>query len=615
MDTPEEKKRSLKKDTLIYVLLELLIAVELVYTGYTCLVKKQYLFSDEAWSYGLSNSYYQPFIHLRDGVRVERESIENQVNLDQWVDGSVFEEYITVQRGERFAYGSVFHNQSLDRHPPLYYVMLHTVCSFFPDSYSRMYAFVPNCVFLAVTQAFLFLLAEKVTKDKVKALMVCLLYGGGQGALCTFIYLRQYSLLTMLMVMHTYFAALIYYDRRLTAKRMVGASLTALFTFLTHYYGIAFIGVLTALMCLSFLWERKLKRLLVYGGSVLASLLAALAVYPAAIDQIINNEVSEKHVLDLSTQYRRIVSYITDYCFGYRISVFRNSKYAYVIFGLVCALAVAVPVIFLFRKSAAVVRLLELVKSLPKKCLTAEHFCIILLIDLLAVTVAVNFVVDPIDAGEFCVRHVFMLFPFACLTLFRLLSLAAGLLPHAKKIADPLLCLCVAGILIVNNVGFENVFLFRGIGDEETVREAIAGKNCLLLISGTEMEWHLTTFAPIFGKAAHVYAVPTIRAYDEVDNIMSSDHGIDCVVVKTYQYAASEEQLRYIREHVPEGSEDFDITENMDYEIPVDDDGKEDRFMIGNANMLVDKVTEGRTLMPQYVINANDGLYAVYFVQ
>ena len=55
--------------------------------------KKGY-FIDEIYSWGLSNSYYKPFVVSGDV-------------FGRWVEGGEFLQYLTVQPGEAFAYGSV----------------------------------------------------------------------------------------------------------------------------------------------------------------------------------------------------------------------------------------------------------------------------------------------------------------------------------------------------------------------------------------------------------------------------------------------------------------------------------------------------------------------------
>ena len=89
-----------------------------------------------------ANSYYKPYVYV--GSPVE----------DGWVSGEYFGNYLTVDAEHRFDYGSVFYNQEMDTHPPLFYLILHTICSLFPGTFSKWYGLLPNLVcFLARLRA------------------------------------------------------------------------------------------------------------------------------------------------------------------------------------------------------------------------------------------------------------------------------------------------------------------------------------------------------------------------------------------------------------------------------------------------------------------------------
>ena len=79
---------------------------------------KQGYFVDELWSYGLANSYYHPDVGWNGALQ------------KGWVTGNYFHDYLRVLPDQRFAYGSVIYNQVYDYHPPLFYMVLHTISSF-----------------------------------------------------------------------------------------------------------------------------------------------------------------------------------------------------------------------------------------------------------------------------------------------------------------------------------------------------------------------------------------------------------------------------------------------------------------------------------------------------
>ena len=45
-------------------------------------------------------------------------------NCNEWLSGEVLKNYLTVQKGERFSFGSVYYNMACDMHPPLYFFAL-----------------------------------------------------------------------------------------------------------------------------------------------------------------------------------------------------------------------------------------------------------------------------------------------------------------------------------------------------------------------------------------------------------------------------------------------------------------------------------------------------------
>ena len=56
----------------------------------------------------------------------------------EWVDRDTFRNEFVVLQGEGFRYGLVSTVQSWDVHPPFFYFLLHTACSFFSGSVQQM---------------------------------------------------------------------------------------------------------------------------------------------------------------------------------------------------------------------------------------------------------------------------------------------------------------------------------------------------------------------------------------------------------------------------------------------------------------------------------------------
>lgn len=128
-----EKK---KRINWISIVLGIMIALQLGMLLYSFQFHKEGCHSDELWSYGYANSYYQKDIYQNEKGEA--------VNANEWVNGDVLRDYLTVNKGEQFKYDSVYQNQINDLSPPLHSMILHTICSFFPEQFSLWFSFSIN---------------------------------------------------------------------------------------------------------------------------------------------------------------------------------------------------------------------------------------------------------------------------------------------------------------------------------------------------------------------------------------------------------------------------------------------------------------------------------------
>ena len=100
---------------------------------------KNGFFMDEISTYELSNSFYDPF------------NCWDADYYNQWKSPDYYISYLETHEGTQFRYDSVYYNQSLDVHPPLYYYLLHTVCSFFPDKFTKWFGIGLNIAIYIIT--------------------------------------------------------------------------------------------------------------------------------------------------------------------------------------------------------------------------------------------------------------------------------------------------------------------------------------------------------------------------------------------------------------------------------------------------------------------------------
>lgn len=564
----------------VHALLAALICLQLIYTTWM-FAGKQVFHSDEFWSYGLANSYYQPFIYMRDGIYIGDYTTEDLINFDEWVPGEVFRRYVTVQRGERFAYGSVFHNQTLDSHPPLYYAVLHTICSLFPDQFSVWYGFFLNLVFLAGTQIFLYLLAAKFMGNPWKALLCCLLYGVGNGALLTFTFIRQYSLLTMICVIFTYFCACAYEDCQNGApwrRRLAGTALIAFCAFMTHYYAIIYVGAFTACFCLWLLCAGRWKRCLQFGFSMAGVLGLFLLLYPAFLMQAFSDS-AQKTMWVVKVQYKMILNYLLEYNLGLAIDPwempFFQLLWPCLLFGLLCLLLLYIP----FRKETWMRKFLLWLRGIPIRLASrvkpenlrrGDFMAFFCLMAILVQCMAVNLTSNILLTGTYSMRYVFMDFPLLCFVAVSLADrLLRGIFRGGRSaVAFPALVLLTLLAAFSARIRTTPILMQRQPGEYRDLAELLRGKKCLVVFEAPKNYWLITNLCPYIRHAEGVFATfeDRLRKYPEalygdgstVDYVLVSSDCLELNEAEEERIAAWYEDEILVDDHAEWHLEDSD---------------------------------------------------------
>lgn len=449
------EKNPRKHKALANTLLIVMIIVQLGVFVYYMAFEKVGYHMDELWSYGLSNAQYQPHLYTRDGIDAWDE-------YNKWQNEGFFEEYLTVAQGERFDYASVYYNQKYDVHPPLYYYILHTICSFFPNSFSPWYAFAINAAAFVAAQIFLYLCVKLISKSDFLALCVCALWGFSTGAITCHIYLRMYALLIALTLAYTYFNLKMLYQG-FSAKRLAVLCVITYLGSLVQYFFIVYAGVMAVCVCVYYLSKKKYKQLFAYGGFLLLSVgLAVLSFVPMISHMLMKDDVmgldatSSQHET-FALQIHFILRYMLNEISGISIHLVDSPVEAYILCVVLVLAAIAIPLCFLFRNEEWFKRFMSKVKSLAVSAVKFVRskiglsLAVLFMISVSAASIfIINAIVSPIaemkDTSSHYSVQVYPLF-IAIVMCFVFMFLRS--LPKAgKKIAKPLcVAVCVCCVL------------------------------------------------------------------------------------------------------------------------------------------------------------------------
>ena len=276
-----QENTHVKKTAIIFITLELAVVI---FFGF----QKGGYFVDEISSYNLANSYFV------------RANSSTGILYDKWVEPQYLSSLIVVSTEKRFAYNSVFFNQSNDVHPPLYYVLLHTICSFFPDSFSKWYGLSINFVLFATCSFFIYLISKKIFTDQFITYLPSLVWGFSAGAISAAMFIRMYMLLTTIIVIYIYTNLILIDSEESIIPYLISGILTIL-GFLTHYYFLIFAFFWSITYIVYFLIQKKMKLFLRYILINLIALFIGVLIFPSSIYHLLIGYRGKEVVNNLTT--------------------------------------------------------------------------------------------------------------------------------------------------------------------------------------------------------------------------------------------------------------------------------------------------------------------------
>lgn len=263
---PEKRRQNGWKAAMVVLLCTQLLLV-LYYGG-----KKEGFHEDEYYSYYSTNRTTGLFEPDRE-----------------WVDRDTFRNEFVVLPGEGFQYGLVALSQSWDVHPPFFYFLLHTACSFFPGVFSKWLGIGVNLAAFLVNFFLLAWLAYMVTdKNKLLTFLVSAVNGFNAVMISGVLFIRMYEWLTLFVLLCAclHVRAIKKGDIRFRSFLLPLMAVNFL-GFLTQYYYLIFLFFMAAgffvyrLFC-----DRKLKNAFVYAFCCGISILLGVISYPASLSHI-----------------------------------------------------------------------------------------------------------------------------------------------------------------------------------------------------------------------------------------------------------------------------------------------------------------------------------------
>ena len=490
-----------------YIILTLIILSALMLYTYFFFAKKKGYDSDEIYSYSLANSYFKPFLEEGDNWNMNYVS-EVIPYLETWINGSVLHDYITVQNGEQFSYGSVWYNQSKDVHPPFYYAVLHTICSFFPDIYSPWFALSINYISFIFVMILLFKIGTRYG-SYIFSLLLCSFYAFSAGAVDTYTFLRMYALCALLALLM--FTAMSGYINSHSRKYLTSLFIITLISSLTHYYLVLFAFFLTLIPEVYFLLKRRWKYFFSLGFTMLLGVLSALIFFPASINHLFSKGIGfAGQSMSPYYQTRYIIRLIIQQFTGITLPYLRTyfPIYATTVVGIVSVLLLLS--FFLFRKENWAEKffkgtkriLLALLNKIKKIISNLPCTCHILSITLLCLFIYDIYCLPIATMQDNTIRYLFPFYPLLCCFIFWILKEAIPL--FIKKNLKFFISILVLIICSINSV-LLNPHCFLSVNAKLQGKQIKNLENEASYIVFVPKSYHIANFSILLQDVSNIY--------------------------------------------------------------------------------------------------------------
>lgn len=236
---------------------------------------------DEVFSYISSNSMggFKEVCFLQDQT---------------WYNSNYFSDALVATGNECYNFKMVVENQAMDTHPPLFYIFLNSVTSFFSGKFSRWFGVGLNIFFMLLVWIALYQLLYYFIHQQNLSMVYSTIFCCSRFSVNMVLFIRMYVLLMALCLAQTNLHLKTYdkmievtdFSFRKHRKDYILLSLWTILGAMTHYYFIIYQCLISILYVMGLLINKKKRNSIYYICSMIFSALIYIILYPAVLNHL-----------------------------------------------------------------------------------------------------------------------------------------------------------------------------------------------------------------------------------------------------------------------------------------------------------------------------------------
>ena len=275
---------------------------------------------DEWFTYGLAND-------TGDQIFMNEKWINQRTEGTGWVSAEDIKSYMFVDEGEEFDFSSVLYNQKKDVHPPLYYMLVHFLCSFTPGEVLMIHGTIINVIFLVAANVILWMMGGELFKSEYERLIPAFVLCLSLSVVELYSYDRMYTMLAFFCLCITCLQLKLRKSMN-ERKLLILLAVVTCLGCLTHYY--FYMYLFAAFMVFAFerliLSKMGIKSMIPCVVSHCIGGITAILLYPKAISHMLFSYRGEQ-IRDglFGSKVEGFTAYydvLNNFCFSGRFAVF-----------------------------------------------------------------------------------------------------------------------------------------------------------------------------------------------------------------------------------------------------------------------------------------------------
>lgn len=402
-----------------------------------------------------------------------------------WITSGQFRDYVTVDGSDAFDYLSVYFNVKDDNHPPVHFMLLHTMSSLFPGTLSPWLGCTINLICVGITLWLLLRLGRQLSEifgmeeqGRLLGILTVLLYGLSTGALASVLLIRMYCLLSCLCVallsMHVEKWKEHGFDR--SNKGLIAITVLG---FLTQYFFLFYCILLAAVTAAGLLCSKRMRELWIYIRSMVVAAVIGLVLFPFAIADVFSSGRGVEALDNLTSGFAG---------YGARLLAFArilaDRTVGDLLLGAGCATAVVLAVVLWYRRHRG--------QELSMSREVRGILC------MLIIPVVGYYLLESRMSPYLVDRYVMPVFPMIALLFALLLCCLGKRLAKASGWKERLVGIGLMALIIVVQglrlASYDGEYLYRGYGQQEQLAEEYASLPCICVYAGVGYYENLPEF-------------------------------------------------------------------------------------------------------------------------